>query len=68
MNVELFELCDYAQDVLAKFTIVSTFSTISPPPVPFALPQCSVVARIRFSLREVGQIPFAVGIMSGKFF
>jgi hypothetical protein len=55
MEIEIFTLCDFAQDTMGKLTIVGTVDFISTPVFPTVHPHCSVALRIRFSDKEVGQ-------------
>ena len=54
MEIEIFTLCDFAQDNAGKLTIVGTFDHIQPPVFPWIHPTCSIVGRIRFSDIESG--------------
>ena len=52
MRVEIFTLCDFAQESGGKLTIVGTFDTIIARNFPCIHPQLSVVIRLRFDLLE----------------
>lgn len=54
MDVEIFTLCDYSQDMQGKLVIVGTFDTLNVRELPAIHPACSVAARIRFENVEAG--------------
>jgi hypothetical protein len=54
MEIEIFTLCDFAQDNNSKLTIVGTFDSINVRQFPAAHPVCSVASRLRFAAKEVG--------------
>ncbi len=60
MKIELFTLCDFAQENNGKLTIVGTFDTIISRNFPCVHPQLSVVIRIRFDLFEFGSHTFRI--------
>jgi hypothetical protein len=64
MEVEIFTLCDYAQDTNGKTTIVGTFDTINAPTYPFVIPTCSIALRIRFTRAEAGRHQFKVSFVN----
>jgi hypothetical protein len=64
MDIDIFTLCDFAQDVQGKITIVGTFDTIWAHEFPAIQPTCSIVARIRYSIKEAGQHSFKISILS----
>ncbi len=64
MDTDIFTLCDFAQDVQGKITIVGTFDTISSRKFPATQPVCSIVARIRYSNDEAGQHSFKISFLS----
>lgn len=70
MQVEIFSLCDFAQENLGKLTVVGTFDTLNSPMFPFVLPACSVAMRARFSRAEAGKHHFEVSFVDedGKSF
>lgn len=47
MEIEIFTLCDYAQDNNGKLTIVGTFDTMNLPNFPIQSPPCFLALRIR---------------------
>jgi hypothetical protein len=64
MDIELFTLCDYAQAMFGKMTIVGAFDSIFVKQVPVHFPQCHVAARIRFRNSESGHHSFGISILS----
>jgi hypothetical protein len=62
MDIELFTICDYAQDMGGKLVIVGTFDTIFAPNLPIQVATCHVAARIRFRASDAGKIPFEARI------
>lgn len=64
MDTDIFTLCDFAQDVQGKITIVGTFDTIWAHEFPATQPVCSIVARIRYNANEVGQHSFKISFLS----
>jgi hypothetical protein len=66
MEIEIFTLCDYAQDMKGKFVIVGTFDTIFPSVYPCIHPSCSVALRLRFSDEEQGDHMLKIRIIDSK--
>ena len=62
MEIEIFTLCDFAQDSNGKLTIVGTFDTINMPQMPAQVNACYIAARIRFYSDEKGKIPLGLRI------
>jgi len=60
MKVELFTLCDYAQENGGKLTVVGTFDTIISKSFPCTHPQLSVVIRLRFDVWEFTNHSFRI--------
>jgi hypothetical protein len=60
MKIELFTLCDFAQENAGKLTIVGTFDTISAREFPCVHPGLSIVVRLRHDLWEFGRHRFRV--------
>ncbi|MDR1178417.1 MAG: hypothetical protein LBK64_06285 [Spirochaetaceae bacterium] len=60
MKVELFTLCDFAQENGGKLTIVGTFDTIIAREFPCVHPHLSIVIRIRYDLWEFGRHSFRI--------
>ena len=54
MEIEIFTLCDFAQDNSSKLTVVGTFDAIHSKQFPFVQAMFSVACRLRFSEKEVG--------------
>ncbi|MBL0146486.1 MAG: hypothetical protein IPP48_12840 [Chitinophagaceae bacterium] len=55
MEIEIFTLCDFAQDNQSKLTIVGTFDSINAKQFPAQHPACTVACRLRFSAKEAGE-------------
>ena len=60
MKIELFTLCDFAQENSGKLTIVGTFDTIISRNFPCVHPHLSVVIRLRFDLWEFSSHQFTI--------
>ncbi len=58
MEIEVFTLCDFAQDNNSKLTIVGTFDSINAKQFPVQHPACAVACRLRFSDKEAGDHNF----------
>jgi len=58
MEIEIFTLCDFAQDNNSKLTIVGTFDSINAKQFPVQHPACAVACRLRFSDKEAGDHAF----------
>ncbi|MCX7023008.1 MAG: hypothetical protein NT080_00115 [Spirochaetes bacterium] len=54
MTVEIFALCDFAQDVGGKLTVVGAFDTIFVRELPARHPLMSIALRLRFPVYELG--------------
>ena len=54
MEIEIFTLCDFAQDNNSKLTVVGTFDSIHSKQFPFVQQSFSVACRLRFSEKETG--------------
>lgn len=54
MEIEIFTLCDFAQDNSGKLTVVGTFDGIHSKQFPITHPSFSVACRLRFSEKETG--------------
>jgi len=54
MEIEIFTLCDFAQDNNSKLTIVGTFDSIYAKQFPVIHPSCAVACRLRFAVKEAG--------------
>ncbi|MBS1513247.1 MAG: hypothetical protein JST86_20595 [Bacteroidetes bacterium] len=58
MEIEIFTLCDFAQDNQSKLTIVGTFDSISVKQFPVQHPSCAIACRLRFAAKEAGDHDF----------
>ena len=65
MEIEIFTLCDFAQDNNSKLTVVGTFDAIHSKHFPFVQQSFSVACRLRFSEREVGQHDMRLRFIDG---
>ena len=54
MEIEIFTLCDFAQDNGGKLIIVGTFDSMQAKNFPVRHPACSIACRLRFSKKEHG--------------
>ena len=54
MEIEIFTLCDFAQDNNSKLTVVGTFDSVNSKLFPFVQQSFSVACRLRFSEKETG--------------
>lgn len=54
MEIEIFTLCDFAQDNNGKLTVVGTFDGINTKQFPFTQASFSVACRLRFAEKETG--------------
>lgn len=63
MELEIFTLCDFAQDNNSKLTIVGTFDSINARQFPVAHPSCSIACRMRFSVKETGSHHFKIRLV-----
>lgn len=54
MEIEIFTLCDFAQDNNGKLTVVGTFDGIHSKQFPFTQANFSVACRLRFAEKETG--------------
>lgn len=54
MYVDIFTLCESAQEYGGKLVIVGTFNRIIADKFPFAYPELAIVARIGFTKEEKG--------------
>ena len=55
MEIEIFTLCDFAQDNSGKLTVIGTFDGIHSKQFPFVQANFSVACRLRFSEKETGE-------------
>ena len=63
MEIEIFTLCDFAQDNNSKLTIVGTFDSINAKQFPVQHPVCAVACRLRFSNKEAGDHEFKLRLI-----
>lgn len=54
MEIEIFALCDHAQDFGGKLLVVGTFDAIWAAGFPCVHPSCSIAGRLRFEGSEAG--------------
>jgi hypothetical protein len=66
MEIEIFTLCDFAQDNNNKLTVVGTFDSIHSKQFPFIQQSFSVACRLRFSEKEVGEHDMRLRFIDGK--
>ncbi len=66
MKVDIFTICDFAQDVNGKLTIVGTFDTINARKLPAIHPALSIAARIRFSKADPVPDSFRLSIIDSN--
>ena len=63
MEIEVFSLCDFAEDFGGKLCVVGIFETIFVNKLPAVHPHCSIAARIRFDSPEFGKHPFRITLV-----
>jgi hypothetical protein len=66
MEIEIFTLCDFAQDNMSKLTIVGTFDSINAKQFPVAHPFCAIASRMRFSAKETGDFDFKLRLIDSE--
>jgi len=54
MEIEIFTLCDYAQEWAGKLFINGTFDMINARSFPTSVPSCTIAGKLRFSAKESG--------------
>jgi len=62
MDVHFLTLCDFAQNVNGKITMVGTFDLLRTTKVPVIHPTCSIASRLLFEKNEVGKHSFVISI------
>ncbi|HPE35975.1 MAG TPA: hypothetical protein PK625_02425 [Spirochaetales bacterium] len=62
MTVEVLTLCDFAQDMMGKLTVVGCFDAVTVREFPATHPLLCVAARIRFPVYELGAHQVSVDI------
>jgi hypothetical protein len=60
MEIEIFTVCDFSEDIANKMVIVGTFDTIWAKIFPAVHPSFSIAARFRFSKEELGEHKFKI--------
>lgn len=63
MEIEIFTLCDFAQDNHSKLTIVGTFDSINSKQFPAQHPACTIACRLRFSPKEADTHDFKLRLI-----
>jgi hypothetical protein len=66
MEIEIFTLCDYAQDINGKLIVVGTFDLINANSFPSVHPSCAIAGRFRFSDKELGQHSLRIKLIDEK--
>ncbi|HEX7845032.1 MAG TPA: hypothetical protein VF476_04465 [Chitinophagaceae bacterium] len=66
MELEIFTLCDFAQDNNSKLTIIGTFDSINSRQFPVSHPLCSIACRTRFAAKEAGNHNFRLRLIDGS--
>ena len=66
MEIEIFTLCDFAQDNNSKLTVVGTFDSINSKQFPYVHGSFSVACRLRFSEKEIGIRDMQLRFSDGK--
>jgi hypothetical protein len=64
VEIEIFTVCDFAQDNGGKLTIVGTFDRITPPAYPYVHPAFGIACRLRFSQNELGRHHLQIKVSS----
>ncbi|RYY97720.1 MAG: hypothetical protein EOO11_10065 [Chitinophagaceae bacterium] len=60
MEIEIFTICDHAQDTGGKLFIIGTFDMINSPAFPMVYPAFTIAGRMRFSRKEIGEHSFRI--------
>lgn len=63
MNVDIFTLCDSAQDYNGKMIIVGTFNSFQLSSFPSPYPDISIAVRLRFDKDEIGKHTIEISII-----
>src|ERR1043165_7870509 len=66
MEIEIFTICDFAQDNNSKLTVVGTFDAIYSKQFPFVQQFFCVACRLRFSEKEVGEHDMRLRFIDGS--
>lgn len=64
MDVEIFALCDFAQDVSGKLTIIGAFDTIFARELPVRHPLLCVALRMRFPVYQLGDHDICISLQN----
>lgn len=62
MDIEIFTLCDSAQDYQGKLMVIGTFNRIASPVFPLTYPIMAIAGRVGFSREEYGLHAFIISI------
>ncbi|GAA4338211.1 DUF6941 family protein [Flaviaesturariibacter amylovorans] len=60
MEIEIFTICDHAQDTGGKLFIIGTFDMLNAPSFPMVYPAFTIAGRMRFSRKETGEHSFRI--------
>lgn len=63
MELDIFSLCDHAQDLGGKLCLIGTFDTLFGLGFPVLYPACAIALRARFSRPESGPHDLAISIV-----
>lgn len=63
MKVELFAMCDAANDSGGKLNMLGVYDTINAPATPVVQPRCSLAIKVRFDRIERGDHRLKLGIV-----
>lgn len=63
MEIEIFSLCDHAQDISGKLFLIGTFDTLFGQGFPVIHPACAIAMRARFSRAEAGRHDLAISLV-----
>ncbi|RYZ53797.1 MAG: hypothetical protein EOP49_06570 [Sphingobacteriales bacterium] len=63
MEIEIFTLCDFAQEWGGKLFINGTFDMINARSFPTTLNACTIAGKLRFSNKETGEHEFRLKIV-----
>ena len=66
MEIEIFTLCDFAQDNNGKLTVVGTFDNINSKQFPVTQPNFCVACRLRFAEKEAGTHDMRLRFIDGN--
>lgn len=66
MEIEIFTLCDFAQDNQSKLTVVGTFDSINSKQFPAQHPACTIACRLRFAPKEADTHDFKLRLIDAE--